>query len=60
MMLIDKQYYDYDFENFEQVVTLQPRSDEEIKKRLARFGIGQKAQTAEDIQRIVIEDKHGR
>lgn len=61
-MLIDKGYYDYDFERaklqnaqplFEQTV----KSDEETQNLLARFGIGKpKQETMEELQELGMKE----
>jgi hypothetical protein len=62
MMLIDKGYYDYDFERaksrnaqplFEQTV----KSEEETRNLLARFGIGKpKQETMEELQELGMKE----
>ena len=62
MMLIDKGYYDYDFERaksqntqplFEQTV----KSEEETRKLLAKFGIGKpKQETMEELQELGMKE----
>lgn len=60
LAIMDKGYYDYDYQYIEprqeiRLVEDTAKSDEEIAKRLARFGIGRK-QGAEVLQRAVIKD----
>lgn len=57
---MDKGYYDYDYQYVEppqeiRLVEDTAKSNEEIAKRLARFGIGRK-QGAEALQEAVIKD----
>ena len=67
MILLDKGYYDYDFEKTEKPAaqkdwTETVRSDEEVRNLLAGFGIGQpvKPQTTEEIQNYILkEENHG-
>jgi hypothetical protein len=57
MMLVDKGYYDYDFERkkekmrqvlYEDTV----KSDDEVRGWLARFGIGQKRSDGESLEEL--------
>ena len=64
MLLLDKGYFDYDFEKSEKedVVTWEEtaRSDEEIKEIMAGFGIGvkrKKPETLEEIQNYIIKQE---
>ena len=64
MLLLDKGYFDYDFERSEkeEVVTWEEtvRSDEEIKEIMAGFGIGvqrKKPETLEEIQNHIIKQE---
>lgn len=64
MLLLDKGYFDYDFERSEkeEVVTYEDtaRSDEEIREIMAGFGIGvqrKKPETLEDIQNHIIKQE---
>ena len=64
MIMIDKGYFDYDFEKSEKetVVTYEEsrRSDEEIRDIMAGFGIGvprKKPETLEDIQNHIIKQE---
>ena len=69
MLLLDKGYFDYDFEKVgkkaERVDWKDTiRSDEETRKLLAGFGIGvpkpKKPETVEDIQNYILkEENHG-
>ena len=59
-MLLDKGYYDYDFEKCERELRWEDtvRSDEEIRGILAGFGIGvarKKPETTEEIQNHIIK-----
>lgn len=65
MLLLDKGYFDYDFEkieapepfvNWEDTI----KSDEEVQDILSVFGLGKKIKSVEDIQEHIIkqmEDK---
>lgn len=57
-MLIDKGYYDYDFETVEKPITYEDtvRSDEETERMLSFFGIGQNAERLQEIARQSIDD----
>lgn len=64
MLLLDKGYFDYDFERTEreEVVTYEDtaRSDEEISEIMAGFGIGvkrKKPETLEEIQNHIIKQE---
>lgn len=64
MIMIDKGYFDYDFEKSEKetVVTYEEsrRSDEEIRDIMAGFGIGvqrKKPETLEEIQGYLIKEE---
>jgi len=65
MLLLDKGYFDYDYERIEreEVVTWEDtvRSDEEIRDIMAGFGIGikrkKKPETLEDIQDYIIKQE---
>ncbi len=64
MLLLDKGYFDYDFERSEkeEVVTWEDtvRSDEEIREIMAGFGIGvkrKKPETLEEIQNHIIKQE---
>ena len=39
-MIIDKSYYDYDYENKPQIIDAEKISDDEAKDLFASFGIG--------------------
>lgn len=57
MMLLDKGYFDYDFEKFEKPIVWEDtvKSDEEVADMLAMFGMApKKPQTAEEIQKYII------
>lgn len=65
MALIDKGYYDYDYEERKRQVyaSMKPKSKEEVASMLARFGfatkIGSSAKkplTPEEMQRIAMEE----
>ena len=60
MMLIDKGYYDYDYQDPKaKSKDVAPKSAEDTKKMLARFGVGvndKKTETAEDLQRLAMSD----
>lgn len=58
-MLIDKGYYDYDYEKPKRprVVDVAPKNQEETRKMVARFGIGVSAKpTAEELQKLVMSE----
>lgn len=60
-MLVDKGYYDYDFERVKAVQQVlyeeTVKSDEETRKLLARFGIGKpKEQSIEELQEYVMSE----
>lgn len=64
MMLLDKGFYDYDYEKTGKPVILDGRtkSDEELRGILTGFGIGTEAQlnkpeTLEDIQSHIIKQE---
>ena len=65
MLLLDKGYFDYDFERSEkeEVVTYEDtvRSDEEIREIMAGFGIGVKRKkeqrTLEEMQNYIIKQE---
>lgn len=65
MLLLDKGYFDYDFERSEkeEVVTYEDtvRSDEEIREIMAGFGIGVKRKreqrTLEEMQKYIIKQE---
>ena len=68
MMLLDKGYFDYDYEKTEKVVKWEDtvRSDDEIRDIMAGFGIGvkreKKPKTLEELQQYIIKEeelKHG-
>jgi hypothetical protein len=63
MMLVDKGYYDYDFERKKEKVrqTLYEdtvKSESEVRGLLARFGIGQKRgeESLEELQEMAIKE----
>jgi hypothetical protein len=64
MLLLDKGYFDYDFEKVEKEVRWEDtiKSDEEVSDMLAMFGMGPKVQaarrpeTAEEIQDYLIKN----
>lgn len=65
MILLDKGYFDYDYDKTErkEVVTWEEtvRSDEEIRDIMAGFGIGvkreKKPETLEEIQNYIIKQE---
>ena len=64
MIMVDKGYFDYDYEKSEKenVVTYEEsrRSDEEIRDIMAGFGIGvqrKRPETLEDIQNHIIKQE---
>lgn len=63
MMLLDKGYFDYDYEKVEKHVNWEDtiKSDEEVNNLLSIFGLRQK-QTDDELQQFVIkeETKNGR
>lgn len=58
LMLIDKGYYDYDYERIEKPVTYEDsvKSDEETERMLSFFGIGPNAERLQEIARQDIDD----
>ena len=58
MLLIDKSYYDYDYERivrrrtFEETV----KSDDKILALMQKFGIGVKKDSAEELQKMARRD----
>ena len=61
MMLVDKGYYDYDFERVKAQAQLlwedTVKSDSEVRRLLARFGIGKpKEQSIEELQEYVMSE----
>lgn len=67
LTLLDRSYYDYDFEKVEKQVRWEDtvKTDEEVADMLAMFGMGPKAQqkpeTLDDIQQYIIREEinHG-
>ena len=68
-MLIDKGYYDYDFEAVKKakVEDVAPRNREETQKLVARFGIGVKPSVAQgegmsvdELQRMAMESENAK
>ena len=58
LMLLDKSYYDYDYERPpRKVENVAPKSKEETLKQLARFGVGVAArkESADELQRMAME-----
>lgn len=63
-MLIDKGYYDYDFERLKAVtkpITFEDtaKSDNEVRDLLSRFGIGNskpKEESMEELQQLAMEE----
>lgn len=62
MMLVDKSYYDYDFERKKEKVRQAlyedtVKSESEVRGLLARFGIGQpKEETLDEIQELAMKE----
>lgn len=63
MMLIDKGYYDYDFERKKEVAKQMlyedtVKSESEVRSLLARFGIGQKKseESLEELQKMAMKE----
>lgn len=61
MRLIDKGYYDYDYEYVEkkQDVSAKAKSNEEMQQRLARFGFATrmvKEETPEELQQLAMSE----
>lgn len=63
MMLVDKGYYDYDFERKKEKVRQAlyedtVKSDDEVRSWLARFGIGQKhtEESLEELQKMAMKE----
>lgn len=61
MMLVDKGYYDYDFERKVKVerilVENTMKSEEETRSLLARFGIGKPRESLEELQEMAMKEK---
>jgi len=63
MMLLDKGYYDYDYEKVEAEVRWEEtvKTEEEVHDMLAMFGMGNRARmkpkTTEDIQNYIIKQE---
>ena len=61
-MLVDKGYYDYDFERKKEKVRQAlyedtVKSDDEVRSWLARFGIGQKpSESLEELQELAMKE----
>ena len=60
MMLVDKGYYDYDFERIKEVakpilVEDTIKSEEETRSLLARFGIGKPKESLEELQEMAMK-----
>lgn len=63
MRLIDKGYYDYDYEYVEKKkeMTAHAKSDEEMQQRLARFGFATrmvKEETPEELQQLAMSENN--
>lgn len=66
LMLIDKGYYDYDFEVVEKTVTFEDtiKTDEEVSEMASRFGFGAKKtkklseMTAEELQAHAMKEEN--
>ena len=60
LYLIDKGYYDYDFEKFKKPILFETtrKSDEEVSALMRKFGIGQKL-SAEDLQTMARKELNG-
>lgn len=63
MMLVDKGYYDYDFERKKEVAKQvlyedTVKSESEVRGSLARFGIGQKRseESLEELQEMAMKE----
>lgn len=61
MHLIDKGYYDYDYEYVEpkKEITARAKSDEEMQKRLARYGFATRMvteETPEELQQLAMSE----
>lgn len=62
LMLMDKGYYDYDFEAPKEIQKRKTyeesvKSDEELREILGRFGWGKKPMSAEQLQSEVMEEE---
>ena len=61
MILMDKGYFDYDFEKVEKPITWEDtvKSDEEVQSILSIFGMGQKEKpkTEEELQAYIIKEE---
>lgn len=67
LMLIDKGYYDYDFEVVEKQITFEStiKTDEEVAEMTSRFGFGKKQKklsemTAEELQAHAIKEEENK
>lgn len=54
MLLIDKSYFDYDYEKNQKRITMDNtmKSESEISRLMRKFGIGQRSSSAEDLQSL--------
>ena len=63
MLLLDKGYYDYDYQQVEKPIVWEDsiKSDEEVSDMLAMFGMGPKVhkdpETIEEIQEYIIKQE---
>lgn len=65
MLLLDKGYFDYDYEHVESALpevnwedTI--KSDEEVNDILSIFGLGRKEKTEEELQQFIIKEEETR
>ena len=60
LYLIDRGYYDYDFEKVKKPILLEKtvKSDEEVSALMRKFGIGQKP-SAEELQAMARKELEG-
>ena len=58
-MLIDKGYFDYDYQKVEKQVIWEDtiKSDEEVNDILSAFGLGRKEKTEEELQQFIISEE---
>jgi hypothetical protein len=60
--LIDKSYYDYDFEKTTKPVLMDKtvKSEEEVQALMRKFGIGKMGTSAEDLQAMARKELEGK
>ena len=61
MLLIDKSYYDYDYEKPpEKVEVRRQKTDEEIREALVGFGFGHLRKSEKEIQSYILNQEGGK